>query len=90
MADASANTPRVLNIADASAPQAIPKLSGDLRPLIPPLGLHNYWYPAISAARVGSKHPVQPEWRLLIRVSGEGQKAAMEDLTWIVGCATLM
>ena len=59
MADANANTPRVLNIADASAPQAIPKLSGDLRPLIPPLGLHNYWYPAISAARVGSKHPVQ-------------------------------
>ena len=27
----------------------IPKLSGDIRPLIPKLGLRNYWYPAMRA-----------------------------------------
>ena len=32
---------------------AIPKLSGDIRPLIPKLGLHNYWYPAIVERKVG-------------------------------------
>ncbi len=38
---------------------AMPKLSGDLRPLIPKLGLRNYWYPAIPANRVGRRIPVQ-------------------------------
>ena len=28
---------------------AIPKLSGDIRPLVPKLGLRNYWYPAVAA-----------------------------------------
>ncbi len=38
---------------------AIPKLSGDIRPLIPALGLRNYWYPAIAARRVGRRKPVK-------------------------------
>ncbi|MHB8576334.1 MAG: Rieske 2Fe-2S domain-containing protein [Dehalococcoidia bacterium] len=37
----------------------IPKLSGDIRHLIPKLGLRNYWYPALAASRVGNKKPVQ-------------------------------
>lgn len=37
----------------------IPKLSGDIRHLVPKLGLRNYWYPALSASRVGKKKPVQ-------------------------------
>lgn len=35
------------------------RLTGDLRPLIPKLGLRNFWYPVIRAKRVGKKHPVQ-------------------------------
>jgi phenylpropionate dioxygenase-like ring-hydroxylating dioxygenase large terminal subunit len=37
----------------------IPKLSGDIRPLIPKLGLRNYWYPALKASAVGSRKPVK-------------------------------
>src|SRR4029077_16933428 len=38
---------------------AIPKLSGDIRHLIPTLGRRNYWYPAIEARHVGSRKPVK-------------------------------
>ena len=38
---------------------AIPKLNGDIRPLIPKLGLRNYWYPATLDAKVGSRKPVK-------------------------------
>src|SRR5438270_6398717 len=38
---------------------AIPKLSGDIRPLIPKLGLRNYWYPAIADAKVGRRRPTK-------------------------------
>ncbi len=37
----------------------IPKLSGDIRPLIPKLGLRNYWYPALKDRAVGRRKPVQ-------------------------------
>jgi phenylpropionate dioxygenase-like ring-hydroxylating dioxygenase large terminal subunit len=37
----------------------IPKLSGDIRTLIPKLGLRNYWYPAIADKKVGSRKPVK-------------------------------
>jgi len=44
----------------AAAPNgAVPKLSGDIRHLIPKLGLRNYWYPATNAKRVGSRTPVK-------------------------------
>lgn len=42
----------------------IPKLSGDIRHLIPKLGLRNYWYPALGARKVGRK-PV------IVRMMGE-------------------
>ena len=66
------NTPQPaphLHVAPPEHPRsgngAIPKLSRDLRPLIPKLGLRNYWYPAISARQVGARKPVQ------VRMLGE-------------------
>jgi phenylpropionate dioxygenase-like ring-hydroxylating dioxygenase large terminal subunit len=41
----------------AGAP--LPRLSGDIRHLIPKLGLRNYWYPALNARRVGARKPVK-------------------------------
>ena len=38
---------------------AIPRLSGDIRPLIPKLGLRNYWYPAVADRNVGSRKPAK-------------------------------
>jgi phenylpropionate dioxygenase-like ring-hydroxylating dioxygenase large terminal subunit len=61
----------------------VPSLSGDLRPLIPKLGLKEYWYPAIAARKVGWRKPVQ------VRMLGEdlcffrgasGQIAAITDI----------
>jgi nitrite reductase/ring-hydroxylating ferredoxin subunit len=58
-ADSTPASPPDLELTTNGVPQAIPKLTGDLRPFIPQLGLRNYWYPAIRAARVVEKHPVQ-------------------------------
>jgi Rieske 2Fe-2S protein len=41
------------------ATDVIPKLSGDIRPLIPKLGLRNYWYPAIADRKIGARKPVK-------------------------------
>jgi phenylpropionate dioxygenase-like ring-hydroxylating dioxygenase large terminal subunit len=43
----------------AAARPAVPRLSGDIRPLIPKLGLRNYWYPAVADHKVGSRKPVK-------------------------------
>jgi nitrite reductase/ring-hydroxylating ferredoxin subunit len=43
----------------ATANGASPKLHGDIRHLIPKLGLRNYWYPALRARDVGSRKPVK-------------------------------
>jgi hypothetical protein len=40
---------------------AIPRLSGDIRPLIPKLGLRNYWYPALRERSVGWRKPVKAQ-----------------------------
>jgi phenylpropionate dioxygenase-like ring-hydroxylating dioxygenase large terminal subunit len=37
----------------------MPKLSGDIRHLIPKLGLRNYWYPATEDRKVGWKKPLK-------------------------------
>ena len=61
----------------------IPDLRGDIRPLIPVMGLRNYWYPAIPKKKVPKRHPVQ------IRMLGEeicffrgaqGQAVAIRDI----------
>ena len=50
------STPR-LHVADGHTTNgAVPKLSGDIRSLIPTLGLRNYWYPAIADRKIGRAH----------------------------------
>ena len=81
--DTDAEPATALDIAAPSGPQAIPKLTGDIRPLIPPLGLRNYWYPAIAAARVGTKHPVQVSMLgedLCLFRTADGDVAAIQDV----------
>jgi phenylpropionate dioxygenase-like ring-hydroxylating dioxygenase large terminal subunit len=38
---------------------SIPKLSGDIRHLIPKVGLRNYWYPAVREGKVGWRKPLK-------------------------------
>ena len=37
----------------------IPSLSGDIRHLIPTLGLRNYWYPLIQDKKVPKRKPIK-------------------------------
>ena len=62
---------------------SIPDLRGDIRPLIPKLGLRNYWYPAIAKRKIPTRRPIK------VRVMGEdlcffkgdrGQAAAIRDI----------
>lgn len=75
--------PKLPQQADLPPAGEIPRLSGDLRPYIPKLGLREYWYPALPAARVGKRRPVQ------VRMLGEdlcffrgrkGQVVAIGDI----------
>ena len=51
--------------ADAQDRDDLPSLAGDLRALVPRLGLRNYWYPGIAAHRVRPHKPAQ------VRMLGE-------------------
>jgi hypothetical protein len=51
--------PHAANGNGAATAGAIPRLSGDIRPLIPTLGLCEYWYPALPAREVGARKPVR-------------------------------
>lgn len=82
-AENQAEMAKVLDIAARTPPAAMPKLSGDLRPLIPPLGLRNYWYPAILATRVGVDYPVQVRLLgqdLCLFRTPEDEIAAIQDI----------
>ena len=62
---------------------AIPKLSGDIRPLIPKLGLRNYWYPVIVERNVGWRNPVKVTLlgeELCLFRGGNGHVAAIHDV----------
>ena len=62
---------------------AIPKLSGDIRPLIPALGLRNYWYPAIAERRVGRRRPVKVSMlgeELCLFRGADGGVVAIQDV----------
>ena len=82
-ADADDPIPAPLELVSPSESNGIPKLTGDIRPLIPKLGLRNFWYPAIKASRVGAKHPVQVsllgEDLCLFRTE-DGNVAAIQDV----------
>jgi phenylpropionate dioxygenase-like ring-hydroxylating dioxygenase large terminal subunit len=64
-------------------PAAIPRLSGDIRPLIPKLGLRNYWYPAILERQVGGRKPVKVSLlgaELCLFRGAAGHVAALDDV----------
>src|SRR5262249_33115268 len=77
-------TPR-LHIASPERPAsgAIPKLSGDIRALIPKLGLRNYWYPAIPQNKVSAGKPVKVSLMgedLCLFRGASGDVAAIQDI----------
>ena len=69
--------------AASSSAQKVPDLRGEIRALVPKLGLRNYWYPAVAKKRIPKRHPVQ------VRMLGEeiclyrgshGQAVAVRDI----------
>ena len=61
----------------------IPDLRGDIRPLIPKLGLRNYWYPGIVARKIPKRHPVQVKMlgeELCFFRGAQGQAVAIRDI----------
>jgi phenylpropionate dioxygenase-like ring-hydroxylating dioxygenase large terminal subunit len=61
----------------------VPKLSGDIRPLIPKLGLREYWYPALAASKVGHTKPVKVSMLgddLCLFRGAEGAVVAIQDV----------
>src|SRR6187200_3356342 len=83
MADVHVSSLRRLDRVETSPDKTIPKLSGDIRALIPELGLRNYWYPAILAARVGATYPVQVKMLgedLCLFRTEAGDIAALQDV----------
>ena len=68
---------------NGATPSAIPKLSGDIRPLIPTLGLRNYWYPAVKDRAVGTRKPVKVSLLgedLCLFRGTSGEVAAIQDV----------
>lgn len=64
-------------------PGQMPRLSGDIRHLIPKLGLRNYWYPAIPASKVKRRKPVRVqmigETMCMFRAK-DGRVVAIQDV----------
>ena len=61
----------------------VPDLSGDIRRLVPKLGLRNYWYPAIAARKIPKRHPVQVRMfgeELCFFRGAQGQAVAIRDI----------
>ena len=62
---------------------AIPDLSGDIRHLVPELGLRNYWYPALAKKRIPKRHPIQVRMlgeELCFYRGAQGQPVAVRDV----------
>ena len=72
-----------LDRTDARPTNGIPRLTGDIRPLIPKLGLRNYWYPALEDRPVGRRKPLKVsllgEELCLFRGAG-GDVVAIQDV----------
>ena len=61
----------------------IPDLTGDIRHLVPPLGLRNYWYPALLKKRIPKRHPVRVNMmgeRIAFYRGSQGQPVAVLDI----------
>ena len=72
-----------LHVADAVPTNGVPRLSGDIRHLIPKLGLRNYWYPAIEDRTVGHRKPVKVSLlgeELCLFRGAAGEVAAIQDI----------
>ncbi|HTG11868.1 MAG TPA: Rieske 2Fe-2S domain-containing protein, partial [Candidatus Eisenbacteria bacterium] len=70
-----------LHVADAT--NGVPRLSGDIRHLIPKLGLRNYWYPAIEDRTVGRRKPVKVSLlgeEICLFRGAAGEVAAIQDI----------
>ena len=84
MVDVRSTEPRQREeVAENGSNGIIPSLTGDIRHLIPRLGLRNYWYPAIPARRVGSRNPIQVKMLgdVICFFRGEsGKVAAISDV----------
>ena len=79
-------TPR-LQVAPPAEPRrangAVPRLHGDIRSLIPTLGLRNYWYPAIEARKVGWRKPLKVSMlgeEICLFRGANGDVAAIQDV----------
>ena len=62
---------------------AIPDLRGDIRPLIPVMGLRNYWYPALPMKRIPKRHPIQIKMvgeEIAFFRGAQGQPVALRDV----------
>ncbi len=79
-------TPQSTRLLAADGPSTnggVPKLSGDIRHLIPTLGLRNYWYPAIEARHVGTRKPVKVSLlgeEICLFRGAQGEVAAIQDV----------
>ena len=61
----------------------LPDLRGDIRPLVPKLGLRNYWYPGIPKRRIPKRHPIQVRMlgeELCFYRGSQGQPVAIRDV----------
>jgi len=61
----------------------VPKLAGDIRHLIPKLGLRNYWYPAMAESKVGRRKPVKVSMlgeELCLFRGAQGDVVAIQDV----------
>ena len=61
----------------------IPDLSGDIRHLIPKLGLRNYWYPGVLKKRIPKRHPIRVRMlgeELCFFRGSQGQAVAIRDI----------
>ncbi len=61
----------------------IPELRGDIRPLIPVMGLRNYWYPGIAKHKIPKRHPVQVKMldeEVCFFRGAQGQAVAIRDI----------
>ena len=70
-------------VAENGSNESIPRLTGDIRHLVPKLGLRSYWYPAIPGKRVGSRNPIQVKMLgdVICFFRGEsGKVAAISDV----------
>ena len=79
----SQSTPRLHVTDEHTTNGAVPKLSGDIRPLIPTLGLRNYWYPALADRKVGWRKPVKVSMlgeEICLFRGAQGDVVAVQDV----------